>query len=66
MEVAVDIYSIAREFGAKIHFVPFRNIDGIVMNYKGENHIGIRSDVDVVTRSWVVAHELGHIVDGTI
>ncbi len=62
---SVDIYSLARQRDIRVKKYSFMDIDGICTR-RGENqYVWIREWMTEVQARETIAHEMGHLIDGT-
>jgi len=62
-----DVVGIAKEMGAKVLKYDFEGkIDGVIVRISGRPYVGIDRRLDYVDARFTVAHELGHLEDGTV
>ncbi len=64
-DYSINIHALARDAGIAIEDCPFEHMDGIVVRLRQRAFVGLRKTADIRTKRYALAHEMGHVRDGT-
>lgn len=62
---SIDVYWLARSQDIRIKHYNFSDIDGICTRRWEKTYVGIRKGMSEIKTRETIAHEMGHLIDGT-